>query len=183
VSSLILGLFLTASVVLAAEGWLDITRVIQARTQLNQALTVALDSAVAAGPATPAGPGGSGPPVFVWNTPRAAQAAEQALTTVWPVRLTASGQGPGGAWATFQPAGPVPPDWAGPLTLGAFQTGDAPGTVRLGAQTDVATGPWVGATLSVPLTLRFFGVPLTVALTTARLVTVAASNGQTFVEP
>ena len=174
-----LGLFLTAAVFLAAEAYLDITRVIQARAQLDQALTLALQSAVARGNALQAG--GGGPPAVVWNPAAAQNAAEQAITTAFPVRLAQSSlTGAGGGWATFTPVGVVPPDWSGPLTLSAFQTGNTAGPVTLYQTHEEAGGPYVAAALSVPLTLRFYGIPLTVPLQTARLALVYGYNGQQF---
>ncbi len=180
-SSLVLGLFLTAAVFLAAEAYLDITRVIQARTQLDQALTLALQSAVARGNALQA-VGGAGAPAVVWNPPAAQSAAEQALTTAFPVQVAQSGLAPSGGWATFVPVGSTPPDWSGPLTLSAFQTGNTAGPVTLYQTHETAGGPYVAAALSVPLTLRFYGIPITVSLQTARLALVYGYNGQQFQE-
>lgn len=174
-----MGLFLTAAVFLAAEAYLDITRVMQARTQLDQALTLALQSAVARGQALQA-VGGAGAARVVWNPVRAQRAAEQAITTAFPVQVAQSGLAPAGGWATFVPVGSPPPDWSGPLTLSAFQTGNTAGSVTLYQTHEQAGGPFVAAALSVPLTLRFYGVPLTVSLQTARLVLVYGYNGQQY---
>lgn len=141
------------------------------RNRVTQALTLALQASTAQGAKV------VGHHV-VWATPVAQAAAVQSLGTFLP--LTLSGLSPDGA--TYQPTAAAPPDWTGTLTLAAFQTGTQSGTVRLFGKSQTAAGPYVAADVSVPVTERFFGVPLNFTLQVGKVMQVFGYNGQQFTE-
>lgn len=141
------------------------------RNRVSQALTLALQASTAQG-AKIAGNN------VIWTTPAAQGAAVQSLSAFLP--LTLSGLTPHGA--TFQPTASAPPDWTGTLTLGEFQTGRHAGSVSLFGRRQTAAGPYVAAAVSVPVTERFFGVPLNFTLQVGKVMQVFGYNGHQFTE-
>ena len=141
------------------------------RNRMTQVLTLALQAATAQG-ATIVGNH------VVWATPVAQEAAVQAIGTFLPLQLAGlTTQG-----AQYTPAAAAPPDWTGTFTLGSFQASDTAGTVTLFGQSQSVAGPFVAATVSVPVTERFFGEPLTFTLRVGRVTQVYGYNGQQFTE-
>ncbi|WP_020375082.1 hypothetical protein [Sulfobacillus thermosulfidooxidans] len=141
------------------------------RNRMNQALLGALQAATAKGATAVHG-------VVVWNTASAQSAAVQILPQFLPVQLAATTtQG-----AQYTPLPTAPPDWTGTLTLGDFQTSDTAGTATLFGQSQAVPGPFVAADLSVPVTERFFGVPLHFTLQVGRISQVYGYNGHQFTQ-
>lgn len=146
-------------------------RVQSDRNRVTQALTLALQAATAQGAVAAGGQ-------VTWNAPVAQTAAVQAVDAFLPVQLAAlAAHG-----AQYSPTTAAPPDWTGLVTLGSFQTSNTGGTASLFGQSQSVPGPFVAATVSIPVTERFLGVPLSFTLEVGRVMQVYGYNGQQFTE-
>lgn len=147
-----------SAVFLAFQAVILYARVQSDRNRLNEALLGALQAATAQGAVVQGG-------VVVWNTATAQNAAVQTIATFLPVTLASTtSQG-----ATYTPTASAPPDWTGDLSLVSFQTSSTAGTATLFGQSQQVPGAFVAAGLSVPVTERFFGVPLHFTLEVGRI--------------
>jgi hypothetical protein len=166
--------FLSVAFLAIFTGLAALDQVLTVRQQLAQALMTALKSATAAG-ATVVGPS------VVWNAAAADQAAAQAITAALPVQWTGTQATAGGAVLTFSPTPAAPPIWAGPLVVGPLETSATAGSATVNGRATAVPGAFIAATLRVPVTIRWAGVPLTAPVQLGAVYQIYSYNGQAFI--
>ena len=176
---MVFALFLMLAMVLTFNAVTLYSQVQTERSQVAQALTLALQSATTGGASiTPDGH------TLVWQQQAAFARAILALTVTLPIAANSSGQGNNGYYADFTPLPKyAPQDWTGTIQLQDFQTSSQAGDVTFFGQTQHEPEPYVAAELTVPITEHFMGIPLQFTVQVARAAYVNGYNGSQFAIP
>ena len=178
-SNMVFSIFLMVAMIVTFNAVTLYSQVETERSQVAQALTLALQSAVTGGASI--SPDGQ---TITWNTPTAAARTMLGLTVTLPIEVTSSGQSGSTYTADFVPLSQyAPPDWTGQITMADFQTSTQAGNVTLLGQTQFEPEAFVAADLTVPITEHFMLIPLQFQIQVARVAYVSGYDGSQFTIP
>ena len=178
-SNMVFAVFLMVATIVTFDAVTLYSQVQTERSQVAQALTLALQSAVTGGASI--SPDGH---QVTWNDQAAVARAVLGLTVTLPIEATSSGQNGSTYTAEFTPLPQyAPPDWSGQITLADFQTATQPGDATLLGQSQYEPEPFVAADLTVPITEHFMLIPLQFQIQVARVAYVSGYNGNQFTIP
>ena len=178
-SNMVFAIFLMVATIVMFNAVTLYSQVQSERSQVAQALTLALQSAVTGGASI--SPDGH---TITWNTPAAMARAVLGLTVTLPIEATSSSQNGSTYTADFTPLPQyAPPDWTGQITMADFQTSTQAGNATLLGQSQYEPEPFVAADVTVPITEHFMLIPLPLQLQVARVVYVDGYNGNQFTIP
>ena len=178
-SNMVFSIFLMIAMVVVFNAVTLYSQVQTERSQVAQALSLALQSSVTGG-ASFSADGKS----ITWNTPVAEARAALGLTVTLPLEVTSSSQSGSTYTVDFAPLSQyAPPDWTGQIVMADFQTSTQAGNVTLLGQTQYEPEPFVAADLTVPITEHFLLIPLQFQIQVARVAYVSGYNGSQFTIP
>ena len=178
-SNMVFAIFLMVAMVLTFNAVTLYSQVQTERSQIAQALTLALQSAVTGGASI-----SQDGQTITWNTPIAEAKTALGLTITLPIEVTSSNQSGSTYTADFAPLSQyAPPDWTGQITMADFQTSTQAGNATLLGQTQYEPEPFVAADLTVPITEHFMLIPLQFQIQVARAAYVDGYNGNQFIIP
>jgi len=178
-ANMVFAIFLMVAMIVMFNAVTLYSQVQSERSQVEQALQLALQSAVTGGASI--SPNGQ---TISWNTSAAMAKAALALTVTLPIEVTSSSQSGSTYTADFTPLPQyAPPDWTGQITMADFQTSTQAGNVTLLGQTQYEPESFVAADLTVPITEHFMLIPMQFQIQVAHVAYVNGYNGAQFTVP